>query len=147
MSTQLLTSTSALIEDDVREKAQSFVERAHDRSVAGVKIVLDDGSEVDLPSELTSVVEFVLHGLTQGGLSVRSVPDELTSTSAASLLGISRPTLMKLVADGELASHKVGAHHRFAHQDVIDLVKHRREKQQNAFDALRALDAELANDE
>lgn len=40
------------------------------------------------------------------------VRDLYTTTEAASMLGISRPTLMKLLESGELESEKVGTHHR-----------------------------------
>ena len=78
---------------------------------------------------------------------MRPVPNDLSSASAAELLGISRPALMKIVAAGELASRKVGEHHRFAHQDVITLASRRREKQQSAFNELRSLDGELGTEE
>ncbi|GAB3139023.1 helix-turn-helix domain-containing protein [Marisediminicola antarctica] len=71
------------------------------------------------------------------------VPAELTSAEAASVLGASRPTLMKLVADGVLASHEVGAHHRFTHTDVADLAEIRRAARVEAFTELRELDEAL----
>lgn len=146
MATQLLTKNAVLVESHVREDAQAVVEEVHDRHVTGAKLVLDDGQEIDLSTHLVDAVRFMLSGLTQGDLSIRSVPDELTTTTAADLLGVSRPTLMKLVADGGLESHKVGSHHRFLYRDVLDLVERRQAAQRSAFEALRAFDEEHLDD-
>lgn len=146
MATQLLTKNAVLVESHVREDAQAVVEEVHDRHVTGAKLVLDDGQEIDLSTHLVDAVRFVLSGLTQGDLSIQSVPDELTTTTAADLLGVSRPTLMKLVAEGHLESHKVGSHHRFLYSDVLDLAERRQAAQRNAFEALRAFDEEHPDD-
>ena len=146
MATQLLTKNAVLVESHVREDAQAVVEEVHDRHVTGAKLVLDDGQEIDLSAHLVDAVRFVLSGLTQGDLSIRSMPDELTTTTAADLLGVSRPTLMKLVAEGQLESHRVGSHHRFLYRDVLDLAERRQAAQRNAFEALRAFDEEHPDD-
>lgn len=59
------------------------------------------------------------------------------------MLGISRPTLMKLVAEGKLAAHKVGTHTRVLTTDVSEFREVQREAQRRAFDELRELDSEL----
>ncbi|TFC50861.1 DNA-binding protein [Cryobacterium sp. TMT2-17-1] len=76
-----------------------------------------------------------------------SAPAEMTSTIATSVLGVSRPTLMKLVNDGLLPSHKVGAHHRFKHADVAKLAEVRRAARLEAFAKLRELDEALEEHE
>ena len=146
MATQLLTRNAVLVESQVREDAGAVVEEVHDRLIIGARLVLDDGQEIDLSPHLVDAFRFVLNGLTQGDLSIRSVPEELTSTSAADLLGVSRPTLMKMVADGEIESHKVGTHHRFAYRAVALLARRRQLAQQDAFAALRAFDEEHTDD-
>ena len=72
-----------------------------------------------------------------------AAPTEMTSTTAADALGVSRPTLMKLVNDGLLPSRKVGAHHRFTHADVTALAEARRADRLAAFAQLRELDDAL----
>ncbi|WP_105565677.1 helix-turn-helix domain-containing protein [Microbacterium halophytorum] len=147
MPTQLLEPGAILIEDQVREEARTVVETVRDRRIVGTKVVLDDATEVELPAELAELVSFVLSGVTQGSLSIRSTPDELTTRTASQLIGISRPTLMKLVEQGEIPSHKVGTHHRFAHRDVVDFVARRREEQRRALVALRGIDEEFPEDD
>ena len=62
-------------------------------------------------------------------MTLGSMPKELTTTAAAKLLGVSRPTLMKWVGEGRLASHKVGRHTRFESEDVLRLKEQRRRAQ------------------
>lgn len=145
---QLLTKNGTIhVEDEVRQEAREVEEQRHDRHVVEVRMMLDDGEHITLPRELTDAIRFVVDGLTQGDVSIRSTPDELTSTTAAALLGISRPTLMKLVSEGQLTARKVGTHHRFAHREVMELLHRRRAAQRAAFDELRRIDDELGIDD
>ena len=54
-------------------------------------------------------------------MTIRSMPDELTTTVAADLLGVSRPTLMKMIKEGELRSREVGTHRRIRSRDALEL--------------------------
>lgn len=100
--------------------------------------------EVGLPKELVGLVNRVLTAVARGErITVGTVPDELTTSVAATQLGISRPTLMKLLAAGEIPSHKVGSHTRVKTDDVVAFRRRRLKRQLVAFDELRALDEEL----
>ena len=72
-----------------------------------------------------------------------TVPKGTLIIRAAEQLGISRPTLMKLIRDGELPAHKVGTHHRVKTADVLAHRRARLERQRSALDELRALEDEL----
>lgn len=60
------------------------------------------------------------------------MPEELTTSTAAKLLNISRPTLMKMIKSGKVKAHMVGTHHRLAARDVLALRRERIEAQQRA---------------
>jgi excisionase family DNA binding protein len=143
MAQNVMANGSLLVDDAVRRDAEKFIEQAHDRNVTAGSFVLDDGTTLKLDRNLAELLQFVIRGLPSGSVSMQSVPAEMTSTTAASVLGISRPTLMKMVNDGLLASHKVGAHHRFKHEDVSALVGARRAARLEAFAKLRELDEAL----
>ena len=96
-----------------------------------------------VPAELATLVTTILASVAKGErITVGSLPDTLTTSVAADQLGISRPTLMKLVASGELPSHKVGTHTRVRTEDVLAFRRARLERQSKALDELRALDEE-----
>ena len=62
--------------------------------------------------------------------------DTVTSTAAA-VLGVSRPTLMRFIAVGQLPAQKVGSHHRLKTADVLEFQRQRRSEARAAFEAMR----------
>jgi excisionase family DNA binding protein len=68
------------------------------------------------------------------------VPEDVTTTTAAKLLGVSRPTLMKMIAGGDLPSHKVGTHARLKADQVLAFKRARLARQRKAFDELLDLE-------
>lgn len=100
-----------------------------------------DGDEVELPGELQSVLLNALASIADDGeVVIGRMPEELTSTVAADLLGVSRPTVMKWVRDGEIEAFKVGTHTRFHRDEVLRVRTARAAKRRTAFEDLRALD-------
>ncbi|MEI2779647.1 MAG: helix-turn-helix domain-containing protein [Tetrasphaera sp.] len=94
----------------------------------------------NVPAEVRRLIEHVLHSVAAGAtVTISAVPAELTTSAAASLLGVSRPTLMKLIHGGQLATHKVGAHHRLLASDLHDFLLRRQRRERATFDELRDL--------
>ena len=145
MAPKLLSNRKVLVDEGLRERAEAVVAEADDRSLTGLFLSLDDGSRVEAGPELGRFFVRVLERLAHGPVSVMTLPDELTTTTAAELLGVSRPTLMKLIAAGEIASTKVGSHSRLATDDVLAFKKVREARRAESFDALRDLDDEIGD--
>lgn len=123
-----------------RRAARALLALLHENGVRSAVVV----AGVALPAELEGLFNQVLTAVARGErITVGTVPVELTTSVAATHLGISRPTLMKLIAAGEIPSHKVGTHTRVKTDDVIAFRKRRLASQRAAFEELRALDAEL----
>lgn len=102
-----------------------------------------DGQEHELPSNVQQTLIAALRSIAKDGSAhIGRLPEQLTSTVAADHLGVSRPTLMKWVKDGEIAPFKVGSHNRFHRSDVLALKKKRQAQRREAFNELRALEAE-----
>jgi len=102
------------------------------------------GRTVRIPAGITGLMRAVIDGVSRGAtVTIQSVPREVTTTTAAKMLDISRPTLMKLIADGKLPAHKVGTHTRLLATDVTAFRAKRRNAQRSAFNELRELDEEL----
>lgn len=73
-----------------------------------------DGEETPLPAELQEILLRTLHSIASDGeVTIGRMPEHLTSTVAADVLGVSRPTLMKWARNGEIDSFAVGSHTRF----------------------------------
>jgi excisionase family DNA binding protein len=101
-------------------------------------------TRVEVPAELSMLLREVLRRVAQGGsVTLQSLPSELTTTVAAAELGVSRPTLMRMIRDGEIPAHKVGTHHRLKLADVQAFGRARLQRQRAAFEELRQLEDEL----
>jgi excisionase family DNA binding protein len=60
----------------------------------------------------------------------------LTTQEAADFLGVSRPTLVKLLEDGAIAFEKPNRHRRVRLQDLIDFQQRRRAERRAALNQL-----------
>lgn len=99
---------------------------------------------VPIPPALADLMQAVISGVSRGAtVTIQSVPREVTTTTAAKMLGISRPTLMKLIADRKLPAHKVGTHTRLLTTEVNAFRERQRDEQRRAFSELRELDESL----
>lgn len=69
-------------------------------------------------------------------MTVQTMPDLLTTSAAADLLGVSRPTVMKLIRDGALTPVMAGSHHRLHLRDVAAIRSERERARHEAIDDL-----------
>lgn len=94
-----------------------------------------------VPPPLAAILRQVLEAVASGGaVTVMPMPEELTTTAAAEQLGISRPTLMRMIRDGALPAHKVGTHHRVRSADIRAFKQERLARQRRALEELMALE-------
>ena len=109
----------------------------------GVLVVERDGElAATVPPEVGLIIQQVLDVMARGGVvTISSLPKEMTTTTAAAVLGVSRPTLMAMIRDGRIAAHRVGSHHRLMADDVFAERSARRARERAAFaDLQEALD-------
>ena len=128
----------ALTEDTIAAARSSRVPNA-------AKLVFQtaDGHIVELPRNVERMLRSALQSVQDNGtVTLSRTPEELTSTVAAGILGVSRPTLMKWAADGTIKSFKVRTHTRFRRDDVLALRDERFRKKTEAFHELREFDRE-----
>lgn len=131
----------------VRDAEQAQAVLAELSGPRGHLVVEHSGRSTVIPPELGRMIQRLLDAVARGEtITVSRLPKELTTSAAAALLDISRPTLMKLIESGQIASHKVGSHHRLLASDVMAAKKARRARELAAFNALRELDDELGLD-
>ena len=79
-----------------------------------------DGEQVPLPEEVYRVLVEVVEAMREGKV-ITLVPhtQRLTTQEAADFLGISRPTLVKLLEDGKIPYDQPGRHRRLLFTDLL----------------------------
>src|SRR5215813_3539472 len=109
---------------------------------ARAKLVGPDGSQIEIPDELYGVLCDVVSALSQGlAISIAPHNTMLTTQEAADLLNISRPTLVRLLSDGEIPYTMRGRHRRVLLRDILDYQERTRSERRQALDQMAA-DAE-----
>jgi excisionase family DNA binding protein len=96
-----------------------------------------DGEQVPLPEEVYRVLVQVVQGLREGKV-ITVVPrtQRLTTQEAADFLGISRPTLVKLLEQGYIPYDQPGRHRRILFSDLLAYQQRRREERRAALDQM-----------
>lgn len=137
--TALLSDRSLVISDSEIAQARAVTaEISPSTRPRAFDVVDEQHRRIHVPAELAELVRTVLSAVASGAsVTIAAMPDELTTTVAAKELGISRPTLMKMIRNGEIDSHKVGSHTRLRTEDVHALRRRKRDAQRAAFAELR----------
>lgn len=114
MTTAILSRPAVTtITDELRAEAARVVEQVGDEKFLDVTITTATGKRIDVPAGLAAVLDSIVHRVEQGGQVVlQSMPDLLTTSAAADVLGVSRPTLVKMITDGKLGAVMRGTHRR-----------------------------------
>lgn len=106
-------------------------------SHGSVQLIDAHGEPVDLPEELRDLLVRGVHELRRGNrVSLLSFGRLLTTQQAAELLGMSRPYLVRLLAQNELPCEMVGTHRRLRLDDVL---AYRRARSEHRREILREL--------
>ncbi len=107
------------------------------------ELVLADGSRVVLPEQLAEVLRDVAQALAQGqAVTVAPQHTTLTTQQAAELLGVSRPTLVKLLESRALPFTRPGRHRRILLSDVLAYSERSRRERDEALDEIGAISQE-----
>lgn len=147
MATSTLVNETVLVDAPLQRSACELVERVGDERVLTVTLETV-GRRLPVPAEISDLMLRVLaHAAEGGAFTIRTMPEEVTTTVAADMLGVSRPTLMKLIAAGEISGRKVGSHTRLTSHDVLEFAQRRGTARRDAFDELRRLSDELGEED
>lgn len=128
------------------ERQKSALRRLHEQPAVSGSLALVDGKGKTrlLDADLSGLIFRTLHALHENGaVEVRSMPEELTSSTAARLLGISRPTLLKKAQAGDIASFKVGTHTRFRREDVLRFARREENRRRVVLDEILSLGEQI----
>lgn len=106
-----------------------------------VEIEIEETREkIILPVKALNLLGDILKAMSQGKpISIVPLATEVTTQSAAEILGCSRPYLVKLLEEGRIEYIKVGKHRRIKYEDVIDYKQKMKEEQrQRLIDMMHA---------
>lgn len=79
-----------------------------------------NGEQLVLPPQVFKVLRDVVTAMAKGqAVTIAPVHQRLTTQEAADLLGVSRPTLVKLLESGEIPFEQPGRHRRVRLADVL----------------------------
>lgn len=108
----------------------------HDEAAA---LVGPDGQTVALPVEAYRVLVDVAMAMRAGkAITVAPVDQLLTTQEAADFLGVSRPTLVKLLENGHIPFERpaAGRHRRVRLQDIIEYQNAQRTARRSSLDSM-----------
>ncbi|GAA3707418.1 hypothetical protein GCM10022204_26660 [Microlunatus aurantiacus] len=99
----------------------------------------DPDDHVELPAHVYQVLRQVVEAMREN-LAVTVVPQTqtLTTQQAADLLGVSRPTVIKLLDEGKIPFDRAGTHRRILLHELLTYRAQRREEQYQALAAMAA---------
>ncbi|RDI65701.1 helix-turn-helix domain-containing protein [Nocardia pseudobrasiliensis] len=107
---------------------------------------IDEHDRIELPEEVHQALKQVVAALLAGkAVTVAPRSMTLTSQQAADLLGVSRPTVIRLIDRGDLPAERVGNRHRLRLDDVLVYREARRNRQYEAL-AETAVDIDAEDD-
>lgn len=130
-------ATTYLLEGSQLAEVVDFVSELARRGVAvpppAPALVNADGTRLEVPAPVFDALVHMATAMAQGqGVTVMPLSALLTTQEAADLLGISRPTLVRLLEDGEIAHEQRGRHRRILLSDLLAYQdKMRRERRES----------------
>lgn len=105
-------------------------------------LVAADGERLELPESMYDALRQVADALSSGmGVSVAPLSAMLTTQEAADYLGISRPTLVRILQRGEIPMEKPGRHRFVRLKDLVEYQDRMKVQRREALEQLVA-DAE-----
>ncbi|MGO4535860.1 helix-turn-helix domain-containing protein [Leifsonia sp. 2MCAF36] len=115
-----------LPEADARAELLDFAELMHELEVyllqnsSKAALVDPQGKARPIPDEIFRILDQVTNALAAGeGITIVPQGMSMTTQQAADFLGISRPTLVRLLEAGEIAFDKPGRHRRVQLEDLV----------------------------
>lgn len=106
---------------------------------------VDEHDRIELPEDIHRALTKVVAAL-HAGKAVTIAPQTMTLTTqqAADLLGVSRPTIVRLINEGVLRAERIGNRHRLLLDDVL---AYRQERRNRQYDALAATSMDINSDD
>lgn len=136
-----VTERTVLPPEESLDELVEFVRRINGDGHA--ELVGPDGARTLLPAAVYEVLHHVVLAMARGqAVTIAPHHQQLTTQEAADILGVSRPTLVKLLDGGLIPYTQPGRHRRVLLRDVLFYQEQRRIARQAAMDELVAISEE-----
>ena len=90
----------------------------------------ETNDRIKVPYKALKLLRDILKAMGEGkSISIVPVATEVTTQKAAEILGCSRPHLVKLLEEGDIAYVKIGKHRRVRFEDVVKYKQNMKEQQ------------------
>ena len=141
---QLPSAEEAALAKLCSQKLAAILETKAEVQTLSMQDKSGETHSVNLPVSALRMLVDVLTELGEGN-AVKLVPihAELTTQEAADLLNVSRPTLIKLLDDGEIPFHRSGNRRKIRFADLRQYQETLEKNRLSALGELSALDQEL----
>jgi excisionase family DNA binding protein len=129
-----------------RLATQTLAKLADKRGALSLRLRQKENGEVavELPPAISRMVMELLMLIGKGeAVTLVPIGAELTTQQAADMLNMSRPFLIKLLAEKQIPYHTVGTHRRIRAEDVFRYKHKRDQKRAKALDELAKLGQEI----
>lgn len=114
---------------------QNFLGKTNKRNRAN--LIGTNGENIALPPELVLVLKDAVGAMSKGlAITISSVHRRITTNEAAALLGVTRPTLVKLLENGEIPFEQPGRHRRVLLADVLEYRERSSSRRKKALDQM-----------
>jgi len=125
---------------EVVDLLQVLRDRGHQPPTGRARLVSADGSASrPIPDGLHDILVKALEALASGyAVTIAPQHTTLTTQQAADMLGISRPTLTKLLEEGKIPHERPNSHRRIKLADVLRYQEQRRVERRQLLDQLTA---------
>jgi excisionase family DNA binding protein len=102
-----------------------------------MRLTAADSRTVDVPPQMVDLLQYMARTLAQGDtVTVSTISREISTGEAAKILGMSRPTVVKLLDTDQISSRKVGTHRRVVLRDVLQFRDRVMAERRKAYEAL-----------
>jgi excisionase family DNA binding protein len=140
MSTRVIERT-VLPPDESLDELVGLIQRISDEP--GAALVGPDGTRLQLPTAVYDALRLIVLAMERGqAVTIAPHSLRLTTQEAAEILGVSRPTLVKMLDDGLIPFEQPGRHRRVLLRDILEYQENRRATRERALDEIIAVSEE-----
>ena len=141
----MTNAKSKAITDPARTSARRALTRLRD---GGLLVVESSGERTRLPDPVAAQVVELLQAYVAGQApQVLASTDEVSTQEAATILGLSRPTVVKMINQGRIPCSKPGSHRRIRRDDLMTFKAALDRQRSDALDALAKLSQQMREED